>query len=82
MKIVIEALQTQKKLELDEIAKEIAEIFGGEENEIQILKMKSKRFQELANSGTAEFLKELYNKMNKDFYILYTKIKLSCTKYI
>ena len=69
MKKLLEDLQIQKKLELEEIEKEISEIFGGDDNEIQLLKMKAKRFRELSNSRTTEFLRDLYDKMNKEFYI-------------
>ena len=73
MRVLINQLQTSKRLELEQISKEIAEIFGGEENEIQLLKLKTKRFQDLASSGTAEYLRELYQRMNKNYSIPETK---------
>lgn len=69
LKNIINDLQDIKRMELDEIKKEINEIFGGEDNEIQLLKLKTKRFQDTGNTGTVEFLRDLYEKMNKDFHI-------------
>ena len=74
MKGIIHGLQETKRLEMDQISKEIAEIFGGEENELQLLKLKAKRFQDLPNSGTVEFLRDLCGKMSKEFDIPESKI--------
>lgn len=68
-KKILNKKQDTKRLNLAQIAKEITEIFGENTNEIELFQLKSKQLLGIENSGTAEYLKDLYNSMNKEFEI-------------
>ncbi|OMJ66193.1 hypothetical protein SteCoe_37056 [Stentor coeruleus] len=69
MQATIRELQDLKRMELEQISREIAEIFGSEDTELQLMKLKTKRFHDAGGVSTADYLKDLYEHMNKDFYI-------------
>lgn len=69
MQATIRELQDLKRMELEQITREIAEIFGSEDTELQLMKLKTKRFHDAGGVSTADYLKDLYEHMNKDFYI-------------
>ena len=68
LKSTIDSLKTSERLEMEQIQKEIEELFGNEESEQQLLKFRPKGGQEPAVS-TADYLKEVYNQMNKDYTV-------------
>lgn len=68
LKSTIDSLKTSERLEMEQIQKEIEELFGNEESEQQLLKFRPKGGPEPVVS-TADYLKEVYNQMNKDYTV-------------
>ncbi|OMJ80858.1 hypothetical protein SteCoe_18809 [Stentor coeruleus] len=65
----IESLKNNKKLEMDQIEKDLEEIFGKNENEIRYLKSRTKELRDTYSQGTVDFLWEIWNSMNQEFNI-------------
>lgn len=66
-----ELTETQKiKFEENRrIKAEVDEIFGDDDREYQLFKLKTKRLLDVKPTGAAEFLKEIYNEMNQERHI-------------
>lgn len=65
----IESLKYSKKLEMDQIEKDIEEIFGKNENEIRYLKSRTSELRDNYSQDTVDFLLEIWNSMNQEFDI-------------
>ncbi|OMJ89786.1 hypothetical protein SteCoe_7959 [Stentor coeruleus] len=65
----INELKAIKKLEMEQIEKELEEIFGKNDKEINSLRLRAKELRDVNSVGTSNLLMEIWNSMNQDFDI-------------
>lgn len=65
----INELKDIKKIEMEQIEKELEEIFGKNDKEINSLRLRAKELRDVNSTGTSNLLMEIWNSMNQDFEI-------------